>query len=120
MIDLSTGEAEFDKLAACPTLIARGEELRRVEGGRLPLGILDGVRPSVARARLLPGDVLLMASDGVMDALDDGALEALLIQPPGDMRALSQRVLDAAQERCPPEHRDDMTALCVRLTARSG
>lgn len=113
LLNLSTGMAEFMKLAACPALIARGEEVRRIEGGRLPLGILDKVTPAASRARLMPGDTVLLVSDGVMDAADPQALEALLADPGDDMNALSERVLALAQASggC----RDDMTAVCVRL-----
>ena len=48
ILDLSTGEAELVKLAACPTLILRDGALRRVEGGRLPLGILEKVQPGAS------------------------------------------------------------------------
>ncbi|MBR6220863.1 MAG: SpoIIE family protein phosphatase, partial [Clostridia bacterium] len=114
VMDLTTGEARLTKLAACCTLIARDGAVRRVEGGRLPLGILDAVQPGDCRLRLQPGDVLLMASDGVMDAAGDAALEALLLDPPQDMRDLARRALDAAG-RAAGGHRDDMTAVCLRV-----
>lgn len=114
VLDLSTGAARFSKLAACPTLIARAGTVRRVAGGRLPLGILEKVEPGVHEARLVPGDVLLMASDGVMDAAGDDALAALL-SAGGDPRDLARRALAAAEAACPPGHRDDMTAICLRV-----
>ncbi len=113
VIDLVTGAALFTKLAACCTLIAREGEVLRVEGGRLPLGILEQVRPERSRLDLRPGDVVLMASDGVMDAAGPGALEALLLDDPTDMPALARRVLDAAGRA--GGHRDDMTAVCLRV-----
>jgi len=116
ILNLSTGMAECVKLAACPTLVARGGVVERIEGGRLPLGILERVQPAASRARLMPGDVLLMASDGVMDAADPEALEALLTGPADDMNALSEQVIALAQQG--GAHRDDMTAVCVRVEER--
>ena len=113
LLNLSTGMGEFMKLAACPALIARGQEIQRVEGGRLPLGILDRVTPAASRVRLMAGDVVLLASDGVMDAVEPAALEALLADPGEDMNALSERILALAQSA--EGSRDDMTAVCVRL-----
>lgn len=118
LIDLSSGEARFIKLAACPTLIGRAEHVRRIEGGRLPLGILEKVQPGMIRERLMPGDVLLMASDGVMDAAGDAALEALLADAPRDMPLLARRALGAARSACAQDCRDDMTVLCLRLSER--
>lgn len=113
LLDLSSGMAEFMKLAACPALIARGDAVQRIEGGRLPLGILDRVTPAASRARLMPGDTVLMASDGVMDAVDENALEMLLTQPGDDMNALAEKILDLA--RMAGGCRDDMTAVCLRV-----
>ena len=120
ILNLSTGEALFIKLAACPTLIVRGGTLQRVEGGRLPLGILEKVQPSQMWTRLMPGDVLLMGSDGVMDAVGCAALEALLLEQTGDMPALAHRVMTEAEAACDGGRRDDMTAICLRLGIRRG
>ena len=117
LLDLATGVADFVKLAACPALIAREGAVRRVEGGRLPLGILERVEPAVTRVQLMEGDVVLLASDGVMDAADPEALEALLLSGETDMNALSERILDLAGQ-CAGGHRDDMTAICLRIMER--
>ena len=117
-IDLTTGTAEFSKLAACRSLILRGEEVITVEGGRLPLGILEKVQPSVCSVQLEPGDVLLMASDGIMDAVDASFLSGFLIdhgrQPP---EMLAESIVTAV-ENAPGRHQDDMTALCARIALR--
>ena len=118
LLDLSDGAATFLKLAACPALIARGGTLQRVEGGRLPLGILDRVEPAATQTRLQPGDTVLLASDGVMDAADPDALQSLLLAPADDMTALAQSVLTLAAHP-PHPHPDDMTAICVRVEERS-
>ena len=118
LLDLSTGMAEFVKLAACPALVAWDGAVERIEGGRLPLGILDRVHPAATRMQLMPGDVVFMASDGVMDAADPDALEALLLDAAaarpceGEMNALAQRALRLAGDGL---SRDDMTVICVRV-----
>ena len=88
-----------------------------MEGGRLPLGILERVEPAVAQAQLIPGDVVVMASDGVMDAAPPEALEALALSAGEDMNALSEGIL-ALAEQSAGEHRDDMTVLCARIRER--
>ena len=118
IFNLNTGEAELVKLAACPSLILRGDALHRVEGGRLPLGILEEVQPDDQRTRLLPGDVLLMASDGVMDAAGEVALAQLMRREGQDMPRLARQALAAAEGACRDGHRDDMTAVCIRVEER--
>lgn len=119
LIDLASGMADFTKLAACRSLILRDGEVLTVEGGRLPLGILEGVRPSVSRILLRPGDVVLLASDGVMDAIEPSVLSECLAahgrQPP---QMLAETILALAETSS--AHRDDMTALCARVAGRRG
>jgi len=118
IFNLNTGEAELVKLAACPSLILRDGALHRVEGGRLPLGILEQVQPGVQSTRLLPGDVLLMASDGVMDAAGEAALVQLMRREGKDMPRLARQMLSVAEEACLEGRRDDMTAVCLRVEER--
>lgn len=115
ILNLSTGDGELVKLAACPTLIARDGEVMRIEGGRLPLGILEKVCPGVTRTRFAPGDVVLMATDGVMDAAGSEALEQMLLEGERDMPRLARRALAAANRGCEGGRRDDMTAVCLRV-----
>ncbi|MBQ6347312.1 MAG: SpoIIE family protein phosphatase, partial [Clostridia bacterium] len=118
IFNLNTGEAELVKLAACPSLILRGEALHKVEGGRLPMGILEKVQPGAQRTRLLPGDVLLMASDGVMDAAGEAALARLMHREGEDMPRLARQALAAAEGASREGRRDDMTAVCLRVEER--
>ena len=119
VIDLAAGVAEFSKLAACRSVIVRKEKILNIEGGRLPLGILEGVRPSGCRVRLEPGDVIVMASDGVMDAAGEEPLEKILIeyshQPP---EMLAETIVRKMEERVDNNHRDDMTVVCARVSQR--
>ena len=118
ILNLNTGEAELVKLAACPTLLLRDGALRRVEGGRLPLGILEKVQADARQARLMPGDVLLMTSDGVMDSAGEAALEQLMRREGEDMPRLARLALAAAERACQRGRRDDMTAMCLRVEER--
>ena len=115
--DLETGEAAIIKLAAGPTLLLRDGEARWIGGGRLPLGILEGVAPEERRLRLMPGDAILMASDGVTDAADPAALEAIL-RAGAPAKETARRALDAARAACAPGREDDRTAICLRVGAR--
>ena len=112
ILDARAGKARFWKLAASRSLLARGGEVRAVEGGRLPLGVLEGVSGMCKEVDVREGDVIVMGSDGAMEA-GDGALEGAL-QRGWTLRPdrLSEELLRAA-EAAEGRRRDDMTVLCV-------
>jgi len=120
VVDLAKGEAEFSKLAACRSLILRDGEVLEVEGGRLPLGILEKVEAEVCRVEVKAGDVIVMASDGVVDAVSAEVLTETLMefgrQPP---QMLAETLLRVAETRGDAKRRDDMTVLCARVSRQT-
>lgn len=69
-IDLFTGSASFLKSGAAPSFVVRASKVFRLESRTLPVGILGNVDAQATRFDLLPGDLVVMVSDGVSDALD--------------------------------------------------
>lgn len=114
-IDLAEARAEFTKLSACRSYLVRGGELIAVEGGRLPLGILEQVQPGFTSLRLRPGDTIFLMTDGVADALPEPALERLLTDTVRAAPENRAEVLVRAAAARTPGRRDDMTAVCVRI-----
>lgn len=118
ILDLNTGVAEFSKFAACRTLVLRGRELLQIEGGQLPLGILENVQPGISRIRLRPGDLLVMGSDGVMEAGDALLMERLTREhaacPP---QQLAETLVREAGLRRAREQQDDLTCICLKVQA---
>lgn len=122
VVDLDSGEAALDKLGACPSFLLRAGKCKRIGGDALPMGILDAVRPRALAARLQPGDLLLMVSDGVMDAFggEEGSLvRALGGLAIGDKTPNPQRFADTllrrAFERSGGTALDDMTVLAATV-----
>lgn len=72
-----------------------------------------GVRPDVFREELLPGDRLLLCSDGVTTHLSDAELVPLLAE--GDAAIAANRIVHAAVER---GGRDNATAVVVVAAQR--
>lgn len=73
------------------------------------LGMEESVRVSVRTARALAGDLYLLCSDGLSDALDDGRIEELLgeaCSPEEHVRALIDAALEAGAQ-------DNVAALVV-------
>ena len=116
ILDLNTGVAEFSKFAACRTLILRGRELLQVEGGQLPLGILENVQPGISRIRLRPGDLLVMGSDGVMEAGDALMIEHLVRKHTACApQQLAEILVREAGMRRAADRQDDLTCICLRV-----
>nr|WP_245701278.1 stage II sporulation protein E [Shouchella lonarensis] len=68
MIDLQDAQATFLKIASTPSFIKRGSHVSKVEAGNLPIGIIQEFEVDVVREQLKPGDLLIMVSDGILDA----------------------------------------------------
>jgi stage II sporulation protein E len=76
-IDLNTGEAELLKYGAPPSFLIRDGAVSTIVGEALPCGILAEAKPSVIRMTLKRNDRIVLCSDGVQDALPEGAEKAI-------------------------------------------
>ena len=68
IIDKDTGRAKFYKMGAALSFVVRGNKIRRISQPALPVGILPKLRLTHVTAKLRPGDVLIMVSDGITEA----------------------------------------------------
>ena len=114
LVDLWSGEAAMNKLGACASLLAQGQKIQWIEGAALPLGIIEHVVPMEHRFSLGEGDLLLLMSDGIMDAFENEEdVIAILRQCRGDTpQHIADAILREAlaqRDGLPP---DDMTVLC--------
>jgi stage II sporulation protein E len=114
LLDLSGGLAEFVKLAACPALVARDGALERIEGGRLPLGILAEAEPQVTVLALRPGDVLMMGTDGALEGLDpETAQQCLIRHRQAEEKYLAREIIRLGRQK--RVHADDMTLAVIGI-----
>ncbi len=118
-IDLFTGQTEFFKYGAAPSYVKTGRAIRRVKGTSLAAGMLagEGSAPDMVRMRLRPGNVALIASDGVLAEKNDQWLRDILAASDGvETKDLAKAALRAAVGRFGAA--DDMTALAIRVEER--
>ncbi len=114
-IDLAAARADFTKLSACRSYVVRAGELIAVEGGRLPLGILEDVQPGLTTVNLRAGDVIVMTTDGIAEALPEEVMEDLILNASfAAPAALAETIVNAAAARA-ARRRDDMTVVCVKV-----
>ena len=116
LVDLHTGRAGFYKQGAVGTFIRRGDQVLQVEPGALPIGIDRESAPASTRVQLQEGDMIVMITDGVLDAFPgedkEGALCEFLAQTTkNNARELAEDVLRTARSFQEDGARDDMTVL---------
>lgn len=68
MIDLQSAKARFLKVGSIPSFIKRGKKVIKVEASNLPMGMIHEFDVEVVTEQMKPGDLLIMMSDGVIEA----------------------------------------------------
>src|SRR5579862_5300937 len=76
----------------------------------------EPMAPEISRARLEPGDALLLTTDGITDSLGDHDLEELCLEQ-GSAQSMATEILRAAKET---GGRDDMTLVLARFVPPAG
>ena len=117
-IDLFSGNAAFYKYGAAPSYVKSARQIRRMRSQSLAAGLSSGgAEPDVVRLRLHPGNVALIASDGVLAETNDSWIRKLLADADTDnMKLLARETLKAALKQYGAS--DDMTVLAVRIEKR--
>ncbi len=115
IVDLKKMTATLVKTGACPTYLKRGNEVISVENPSMPAGIRSK-KPYVKTLHLCDGDVLLMISDGVAEAVleEDWVYTALRKFPTCDLSDNVDLLASAAYEAS-RDHPDDITVLGVKI-----
>lgn len=68
IIDLYEGSLELIKSGACPTYIKNHKKVQIIKSNSLPTGMVDGGQIQTFDKDIQSGDILLMCSDGILDA----------------------------------------------------
>lgn len=121
LIDLYGGEIDSIKIGGVPSFLKRGKRVGIMSSNNLPIGVVEDLEVPSERRALLPGDMLVMVTDGVLDPgkLVDGRglwLRDFLAQTSEqDPHRLSEMVVNKALALARGEPRDDMTVICARV-----
>ncbi len=102
-INLFTGEALLLKYGAAPSLLFRGSKIQKLTSSRLPAGLEEAAPPGPEALTLLPGDRILLLSDGLWESI--GVRKALEQACAEDLDALCDRLMalaaqDGVQDDC--------------------
>ena len=120
MVDLYEGDCDFLKSGAAPTFLKYGEEIEVLQPAAMPPGILQ--QPDYARThrKLAAGDVIIMMTDGVLEALpeedrDRRMEEMLRCCATVNAKEYAQRLMERVYLLQKLRARDDMTILVGSL-----
>jgi phosphoserine phosphatase RsbU/P len=121
LLDPATGRLEyFGAGHPFPLLLRRDGRIEELGAGGLPLGVREPLAPPTAEATLAPGDLLVLFTDGLVEATDPAeqafGFERLssLVYHGGSPQTLHDRVLAAFDAHVAGEPlRDDVTLVVV-------
>ena len=121
LIDLEKEIADFIKVGSPFGLIKRENNIEVVEGGALPIGALDSVSPSIYKTTISAKDIVLMATDGVIDMFETGEdmIEFVSHLATNNPQTIAEAILNEALIRSDMSAKDDMTVLVARTYLKS-
>lgn len=123
-VDLYTGDTEFYKMGAMPSLVINGRNLDYIQINNLPAGLHQGNPVSYEKRRILDGEFIIMMTDGVYDRLSGGNEKTLLekvvnLKNTLNPQELAEHLLHSASGNT-DEVSDDMTVLVAKLWRKAG
>ena len=115
IVDLKKMTATLVKTGACPTYLKREDEVISVADGSLPAGIRPK-KPYVKTLHLCEGDILILISDGVAEALpeEDWVYSALCKNPSSHLSENVDFLASVAYEAS-RDNPDDITVLGIKI-----
>lgn len=116
LVDLNKEMIDFIKVGAPYSYIKRETSIEKIEGGALPVGVLENIQPSIIKSSIDTHSLIIMATDGVLDAFGESDdfedfLKGIVSTNP---QVVAQTILDEALSRGGNISKDDMTILVVR------
>lgn len=116
LLDLEKEIADFIKVGAPFGIIKRNNELEVVEGGALPIGALDSISPAVHKTTISTKDIVIMATDGIVDAFNgqEEMTEFVSKLASTNPQTLAETILAEAVRLNNMSAKDDMTVLVAR------
>ena len=121
IIDLYTAHTMFMKIGSTPSFIKRGHEVIPITANNLPIGILQDIDVDFVNMQLLPGDTLVMMSDGIYDAPGLAVNKELWMKriiselATDDPQEMADALLETVVRRHGGDIVDDMTVLVARI-----
>ena len=116
LIDLDRQLADFIKVGSPCSVIKKDFNTEIVEGGSLPIGALDSITPSIFKTTISTKDIVIMATDGIVDAFlsNDNLTEFIGKLASTNPQTIADTILAEALRLNNMSAKDDMTVLVAR------
>ena len=122
ILDLYGGNIEFIKSGACPTYVKRNNEVQILKSITLPAGILDKSDLVVYDYDLQEGDIIIMCSDGIIEANTEYLNKELWVKyllediKTDDAQKIANLILEEAIDNDFGRQKDDMTVTVAKIS----
>lgn len=119
IIDMYNGKTEFIKSGSPATFIKRGSHVFKINSSSLPVGIVDDIRPLKIEKNLRIGDIIVMMTDGILEAFSDYTTFTKYLKKLTDTnpQEIANLILSTAKDK--DVVKDDMTVLVAKIWQRS-
>lgn len=120
VFDLYEGSCELLKAGASTTFIRYKDHVEKITSSTLPVGVVQNIEIDCVHRDLQDGDIVVLVTDGVMDALPVGEQEALIgafIQGKDSQnpKEMAHYILEQVLEWTGEAPLDDMTVIVVGI-----
>ncbi len=120
VLDLYSGKCEFVKAGASATFVLRAGKYESIKSTSLPIGVVPNLEIEKTERKLSDGDMIIMITDGVIDALPVGEQEFLLRMiiegtQKTNPKEIAHHILEQVLECSGRVPADDMTVLVAGI-----
>ena len=116
IIDLRHGECNFIKLGSSVSLLKHKQTTEMISCQSLPVGIVKNLKPTIITKKVMAGDTIVLASDGVVDSFGEVEKYKIFINDAkiDNLQRFTDNVLfDISLMK--NKHKDDMSIIAVKL-----
>lgn len=122
ILDLYTGNINILKNGASNTYIKNKKSIKKIESKNIPIGIVDDIELQEEKIPVSDGDIIVMCSDGVLDAKDEtnnSWIESFLKNiSTNNVQKISDLILAEAIDNNFGVAQDDMTVIVSKIVSK--
>lgn len=119
IVDTVSGEVDFIKIGSSISVVKQLNKSMIINVESLPLGVVEHIVPTTHKVTLFAGDVVVLASDGIIDVFASHEEFCNYINNENiiNMQLFAESILEEAIAR-KGSHSDDMTVIAYRLVQK--